>query len=147
MWNRRGIERVDATTGVLLLCATNVRATWRFFPDGRGHFREALHDIQVASPGARTTLGAEYEFRIQLALAYHGGSLPPGPAIQFVPQNWWTLQPPEWLVFDSTTSMNPEENATIQLKKDGGLYNRVKIYRSSSEIAGMPWYVYRRVDK
>ncbi|MEZ6124223.1 MAG: hypothetical protein R3C49_13760 [Planctomycetaceae bacterium] len=136
----KGFGRRLAIVTLIALVILNVSRDVRLIAEGRGHYRQALQDIQNASTGDRVVIGSDHDFRNSLLVEYHRRQLPDRPTIEYVREGRWPGNGPDWVILhDTAETFNPPQGIEDAA---GNLYDREAVYGHSG-LSGMSWAVYR----
>ena len=74
---------------------------------GRGHYRQALYDMAVATPGPAIVVGSDHDWRNGTLLGFYARFLPPSKKIFYIPRDKYNEVKPEWLIIVSLMLFSP----------------------------------------
>lgn len=136
---RGGAARIAGCVIVLAITAGNLARLGPFVRHGRGHYLEALQEIQRSASTSPATLGSGGNYDLSLMLDFYGHFLADGPDIDYVRAGDGT-RTPEWLVVQSD-EVDPQP--AREVRQLGARYRLVDVYRYYGQ-SGCHWILYRR---
>jgi hypothetical protein len=108
---------------------------------GRGHYRRALQDMAVATPGPLIRVGSDNDFRNGTLLNFYARFLPRSKKLEYIPAERRNQERPDWMIefcLDPTFQAYPDlEVGSI------GKYELFGVYPYSG-LSGWSWFVYYR---
>jgi hypothetical protein len=115
-----------------------------FFQYGRGSYQPIVIEMENASSSDIITVGSDNDFRNKMVLSFYSRFLQNQKKIQYIDQQFWNSDPPEWMIVHSLDeSAKPE--SWIQTATDK-IYRLVKTEKFSGD-SGFNWFLYHDSNK
>jgi len=114
------------------------------FQYGRGSYQSIIAEMVNASAANVVTVGSDHDFRNKVVLSFYARFLRSGKTIQYIDQESWSSQPPEWLIvhsLDSSTVPEPWISTAY-----GRMYRLKKAERFAGN-SGFSWFLYHYVNR
>jgi hypothetical protein len=110
------------------------------FQYGRGNYQAIIREMTNATAANVITVGSDNDFRNKMVLSFYSRFLPDGKTIQYIDQEFWGSQPPEWLIVHSLDeSAGPEPWIQTSTNRTYRLIRAEKFSGNS----GFSWFLYR----
>jgi hypothetical protein len=111
-----------------------------FFEYGRGSYRPIISEMAKTSSGTMIPVGSDNDFRNKMLIEFYSRFLDEGKKLRYIDQQFWTSEPPEWLILHSfDESIVPE---TWIATAEGQMYRLTRTEKYSGN-SGMIWFLYR----
>ncbi len=112
---------------------------WPLFHYGRGSYQTIIKEMMDTTAGNVITVGSDNDFRNKMVLSFYSRFVQGGKTIQYIDQQFWDVQPPEWLIMHSLDeSVEPEQ--WIQISTDR-TYRLTRAEQFSGN-SGFSWFLY-----
>jgi hypothetical protein len=126
----------------LVLCLYVVGQSLRLGPllqYGRGSYQAVIRRMENSTAASVITVGSDNDFRNKMVLSFYARVLQGGKTVQYIDQESWGSQPPEWLILHSLDeSAEPEPRIETP---SGRPYWLVKTEKFSGN-SGFSWFLY-----
>ncbi len=109
------------------------------FRYGRGNYQAIIKEMVDTTAANVITVGSDNDFRNKVVLSFYARFLPDGKTIQYVNQESWASQPPEWLIvhsLDESAVPEPWVQTSTNL-----IYRLIKTEKFSGN-SGFSWFLY-----
>jgi len=117
---------------------------WPLFQYGRGNYQALITEMANTTAGNVITVGSDHDFRNKVILSFYSRFLQGGKAIQYINQESWHSEPPEWLIVHSLDeSVEPEPWVETSTNRT---YRLVKAEKFSGN-SGFSWFLYHDSDR
>jgi hypothetical protein len=116
---------------------------WPLFQYGRGNYQSIVREMASSSSSNAITVGSDNDFRNKMVLSFYARFLRGGKTIQYINQESWHSEPPEWLIVHSLDeSANPEPWIETSANR---MYRLVKAEKFSGN-SGFSWFLYHNSE-
>jgi len=108
---------------------------------GRGQYTKALTTILDNSSRSPIFVGSDHDFRNRAILEFHAPSLESTKEIRYVPQAFWQVAKPQWLLYHSQDRSHTAA-PTLTFPHTG----QYKLYATFpfGGVSGWTWFLYKR---
>jgi hypothetical protein len=111
---------------------------------GRGNYQAIMREMANDSTAKVITVGSDNDFRNKMVLSFYARFLQGGKTIQYIDQESWSSQPPEWLILHSLDE-STEPETVIQILTNR-TYRLIKTEKFSGN-SGFSWFLYHDSNK